>query len=53
MKNNLVKYITKIKQFSNFNFFTDLDQLKSLKLMTLCDLGGIYANSYFSCWVLI
>jgi hypothetical protein len=40
-----------LKQYNGYEFnFIDLDELETLKFMTLCDKGGICANSSFSWW---
>jgi hypothetical protein len=40
-----------LKKYEQFSFhYLDLDELETLKFMTLCDQGGICANSSFSWW---
>jgi hypothetical protein len=40
-----------LEQYDGYNFqFVDLDELETLRFMTLCDKGGIGANSSFSWW---
>jgi hypothetical protein len=40
-----------LSQYENYEFyFLDLNELETLKFMTLCDKGGIGANSSFSWW---
>jgi hypothetical protein len=40
-----------LKEYPNFTFhFLDLNELETLKFMSLCDKGGICANSSFSWW---
>lgn len=39
------------RQFPQFHFnYYDLNELQTLKFMSVCDLGGIAANSSFSWW---
>jgi hypothetical protein len=51
---NDIKWCKEWKLLKNYNFsfefIENLNELESLKFMTLCDKGGICANSSFSWW---